>query len=106
MAFQLASAQPHDVARIAQIHMDAFGTNALIQAIYPTNAVREGLTHAVVVKALADIQDPHITVLVVRYIEDPRAPVDRSSRSRISPIVGFAKWAHPVPLDDEYIPTP
>jgi hypothetical protein len=86
--------------------MAAFGTNALIRAIYPTGAVRKGLAHAVEMKALADIQDPHITVLVAHYLEHRETPLDPASPLTTSPIVGFAKWVHPVRPEDDYTPPP
>jgi GNAT superfamily N-acetyltransferase len=106
MSFRLATAQPKDAAAIAEIHMGVFGTNALIRAIYPTEEVREGLAKAVEMKALADIQDPHITVLVAHYHEHAGTAVDHACPPTSSPIIGFAKWVHPVRPEDEYTPPP
>ena len=54
-----------DVARIADIHMAAFGPNAMLHAQFPTPAIREGLRTSITNKALADIDDSKTTVLVV-----------------------------------------
>lgn len=58
-------ATPQDAPRIAEIHMAAFGPNAMLHAQFPTPAIRQGLQTCVEDKALADINDQNTTVLVV-----------------------------------------
>ena len=55
-----------DAGRIADVHMAAFGSNALLLAQFPTPAVRDQLRDCIAKKAADDIQDPNIAVLVVR----------------------------------------
>lgn len=54
-----------DASRIAAIHMAAFGPNAMLHAQFPTPAIRKGLQTCIEEKALADMDGPKITVLVV-----------------------------------------
>ena len=54
-----------DAPRIAEIHMAAFGRNAMLHAQFPTPATREALQTCIRDKAVADIEDPKTTVLVV-----------------------------------------
>lgn len=106
MELVLAIAEPADAARIAEIHMAAFGTNAMLLAQFPTPTVRESLQNTIEKKALADITDPNITVLVVRASRKDGAVVG----SHASPengqtglvkhkdeivTISFAKWSHP-----------
>ncbi|KAI1342504.1 putative GNAT family acetyltransferase [Xylariaceae sp. FL0016] len=105
MSLQLLIAKPADAARIADIHMAAFGSNALLLAQFPTPAVREGLREAIRVKALADIDDPKTTVLIVK--DAVASPVDEGNDARpraeeARPIIAFAKWSHPVTVYEGY----
>jgi ribosomal protein L12E/L44/L45/RPP1/RPP2 len=59
-------AVPADAVRIAEIHVAAFSSNAMLLAQFPTPEARKGLQESARVKALADIADPKISVLVVR----------------------------------------
>ena len=70
-----------DADRIADVHMAAFGSNALLRTQFPTPDVRTQLRDCIAAKAAADIRDPHIAVLVVRDQDQ---------------IVSFAKWSLPV----------
>jgi hypothetical protein len=87
MTLVLSEAEESDAERIADIHMAAFGPNALLQAQFPTEAVREGLRVSIAEKALADIRDPKTAVLVVRDGDE---------------IVSFTKWSLPVLESEEY----
>ncbi|KAF2028370.1 acyl-CoA N-acyltransferase [Setomelanomma holmii] len=117
MPFQIAIAQPHDAARIMQIHMDAFGTNVIIRAIHAADKDLTELRKVVEEKALTDMQDEKTTVLVVINVEESvdaetyiqnainpvnGAGVDSHGRSR-GEIVGFAKWSHPIHPGDDHI---
>lgn len=82
-------ATPEDAPRIAEIHMAAFGSNAMLHAQFPTPAIREGLQRSVEEKALADIHDSSTTVLVVTSSD--------CLDGNVGAIVAFAKWSHPVP---------
>ena len=77
----LSPALASDADSIASIHMAAFGNNALLLAQFPTTATRQELETCIAEKALADIQDPGMTVLVVRDHDK---------------VISFAKWHHPV----------
>ncbi|KAI1146781.1 putative GNAT family acetyltransferase [Nemania diffusa] len=87
-----------DAPRIAEIHMAAFGPNAMLHAQFPTPAIRERLQTCIADKALADIDYPKTTVLVVTTSDDPKR--DDST------IVAFAKWSHPIRPNEDYIEPP
>ncbi|KAI1503731.1 putative GNAT family acetyltransferase [Biscogniauxia marginata] len=104
----LALAAPVDAPRIAEIHMAAFGANAMLRAQFPAAPVRAALRRSVEVKARADMADPRTTVLVVR--EDcsgsssdshARGAEGGGGGGEKGVVVAFAKWAHPVPSADE-----
>ncbi|KAI4094319.1 MAG: hypothetical protein LQ339_007505 [Xanthoria mediterranea] len=80
-----------DADRIADVHMAAFGTNALLRAQFPTPDVRTQLRNCIATKAAADIRDPNIAVLVVR---------DQDK------IFSFAKWSLPVSTSEPYMEAP
>ena len=44
--------------------MAAFRSNAMLQAQFPTEDVRKALQRAIEMKALADIEDTNITVIL------------------------------------------
>ena len=94
LGLEMGPATPAEAARIAEVHMAAFGDNALLRAQFPTPVVREALQKCIELKALADIQDPKTTVLVVR---DPKAG---------SRVIAFAKWSHPVEEGEDYTEPP
>ncbi|KAF2823966.1 acyl-CoA N-acyltransferase [Ophiobolus disseminans] len=111
MPFLLEVAQPDDAPRITQIHMDAFGSNAIIRAIH-TAADKDlkDLRNAVEDKLLADMRDARITVLVVRDVKADKAgkvevsAVNGNNDADARNIVGFAKWIHPYYPQDNYSP--
>ncbi|CAO1601616.1 hypothetical protein XANCAGTX0491_005269 [Xanthoria calcicola] len=88
MVYPVEVALETDADRIADVHMAAFGSNALLRAQFPTPDVRTQLRDSIATKAAADIRDPHIAVLVVR---------DRDQ------IVSFAKWSLPVSTSETYM---
>ncbi|RWA07071.1 hypothetical protein EKO27_g8039 [Xylaria grammica] len=120
MTLKLYPALPADAGRISDIHMAAFGSNAMLLAQFHTPDVREGLRESIRRKALADIDDPKITVLVVRNLpSDPdvaNAGDGGFHRSLVNglpgepgsegtpegEVVAFAKWSHPVAKGEEY----
>jgi len=81
-----------DSHRIAAIHMAAFGTNALLRAQFPTPSAREALKLCIAQKAIDDIRDPNIAVLIVR---------DQSEE-----IISFAKWSLPLSAPEMYVESP
>lgn len=85
-----------DATRIAAIHVAAFGTNPMLLAQFPTPAIREKLQTCIAEKALADIRDPKIAVLVVRLDDD-------TSRDEV---ISFAKWSLPVREGEVHVETP
>ncbi|KAI1753984.1 putative GNAT family acetyltransferase [Xylaria castorea] len=118
---------PTDAGRISEIHMAGFASNAMLLAQFPTPEVREGLRESIRLKALADIEDPKITVLVVRDILQPSdtsvmrgaedgnfyySEMNRmlngcdSEESQMAKVIAFAKWSHPVGKDDDYEEAP
>ncbi|KAI0204935.1 hypothetical protein F4808DRAFT_315485 [Astrocystis sublimbata] len=99
MSPKLYPAIPADAGRIAEIHMAAFASNAMLLAQFPTPEVREGLQESIRLKALADIEDSRITVLVVRDVAQDSDPSAQS-------VIAFAKWSHPVGKDEQYEETP
>ena len=86
MPLHVSAAPETDASRIAAIHMAAFGTNAMLLAQFPTPAIREKLQICIAEKALADIKDPKIAVLVIRDEDE---------------VISFAKWSLPVRQDGE-----
>lgn len=107
--------------------MAAFASNAMLLAQFRTPEVREGLRESIRLKALADISDPMITVLVVRDITPDsdasnvtadqgngsgQSPLNditgesRSEETQVGKVIAFAKWSHPVSKDEEYEETP
>ena len=107
MSLVLSLANHADADRIAEIHMAAFGTNAMLLAQFPTPKVREGLQKSIKLKALADIDDARQIVLVVRTLpqntEDrqlqvddlPQAVHDKQPDSN-GRVIAFAKWTKPI----------
>ncbi|TRX88301.1 hypothetical protein FHL15_010805 [Xylaria flabelliformis] len=127
MPLKLCPAVPADAGRISKIHMAAFASNAMLLAQFRTPEVREGLRESIRLKAVADIEDPKISVLVVRDIPQNSGPSDMrgveidsyypSKRSTISDVgsgkesemgnvISFAKWSHPVGKDENYEEAP
>ena len=90
MPLNLSEAKEVDVERISEIHMAAFGPNVMLQAQFPTLAIRDQLKICIAEKALADIQDAKTVVLVVR---------DEENRDEI---ISFAKWHLPVSQSEAY----
>lgn len=98
MTLKLDFATPTDAPRIAEIHMAAFGPNAMLRAQFPSPQVRRALQGSIEQKALEDINDPKTTVLVVKEVHDSdkEAPVT----------IAFAKWSHPVEQGEDYTEPP
>lgn len=101
MPLKLDLATPADAPRIAEIHMAAFGPNAMLRAQFPSPQVRRALQGCIEHKALVDIDDPKTTVLVVRDIRD-----DEAQQEKVPPAVAFAKWSHPIGQDENYTEPP
>ncbi|KAK8076436.1 hypothetical protein PG994_003708 [Apiospora phragmitis] len=108
-----------DAPRIAEIHMAAFGSNAMLHAQFPTLAIRKGLQTCTKEKALADINDPKTTVLVVtssdardsEYISCDERTTDfptmpSGPENTAGTVIAFAKWSHPVLPGEEYVEPP
>ena len=91
MALSLLVAEESHADSIAAIHMAAFGTNALLQAQFPTPAIRDELKQCIAEKAVKDIRDPKTTVIVVR---------DQGE------LISFAKWHLPVFEPEAYVEPP
>ena len=92
MVLRLAFASEDDAYRIADIHMSAFATNENLLAQFPTLSVREGLRTTVAHKALEDIRDPNMAVLIIQDTE-----LDNT-------IISFAKWNLPSSTDENEAP--
>ncbi|ROT35136.1 putative GNAT family acetyltransferase [Sodiomyces alkalinus F11] len=101
MPLQRDYAIPADARQIAEIHMAAFGANAMLQATFPTPSVRAALHETIRAKAAADIQDPRITVLVVR-----ESDTCTQQPHTVPRVVAFAKWSHPVRQGEDYTESP
>ncbi|RYP05343.1 hypothetical protein DL765_009862 [Monosporascus sp. GIB2] len=116
MPLLLPRAHRADAGRIAEIHTAAFGSNAMLRAQFPMPALHEALKEAIKAKAVADINDPKTTVLVVRDLPDPYATgipgnsldqqKDDTKQQREGLIVAFAKWSHPVSDGEDYTEPP
>ncbi len=83
MTLKLTFATEQDASRIADIHMAAFATNAMLIAQFPSSAVREGLRISIACKTTDDIRDSHIAVLLVR-------DTDLNDE-----VISYAKWSLP-----------
>ncbi|MCJ1336726.1 hypothetical protein MMC09_002004 [Bachmanniomyces sp. S44760] len=112
LPLQIIRASEQDAPRIADIHMSAFATNAMLLAQFPTPAVRAGLWTSLVKKAVAEIRDERWEVLLVAMgmereregegeVEDggvkglgKREGEGERERGR-GEIVAFAKWFCP-----------
>ncbi|KAH9905774.1 putative GNAT family acetyltransferase [Xylariomycetidae sp. FL2044] len=108
MTLILQEATPDDAARIAEIHMAAFGSNAMLLAQFPTHACRVGLQKSIEAKAIADMGDAKTTVLVARETraeEDRGESVPHQPRAA-APVIAFAKWSHPVKEGEDHIEPP
>lgn len=92
MMLSLSAATEADCHRIAAIHIAAFSANALLRAQFPTPLAREALELCITQKAIDDIRDPNITVLIVR---------DQNGE-----IISFAKWSLPVFDSETYVESP
>ena len=95
MSLHLCPASESDASRIAAIHMAAFGTNAMLLAQFPTTTARRELQICLASKAIADIRDPNIAVLVVRDDENIHKEV-----------ISFAKWSLPIMDGEVYVEAP
>lgn len=80
-----------DADRIADVHMAAFGRNALLLAQFPTPDIRIQLRNSIAKKAADDIRDPNVAVIVA---------TDQDK------IVSFAKWSMPVAASETYREAP
>ncbi|KAI0454715.1 putative GNAT family acetyltransferase [Xylaria acuta] len=123
MPLKLYPAVPTDAGRISEIHIAAFASNAMLLAQFQTPEVRKRLRESIRMKALADIEDPKITVLVVRdilqdsdtlYMREAEGDSythsdfniirnwSNSEESQAGKVIAFAKWSHPVGKDEKY----
>ncbi|WEW57466.1 hypothetical protein PRK78_002933 [Emydomyces testavorans] len=88
MTLTLSRAKESDAPRIADIHMAAFGNNAMLLAQFPTPAVREGLWKSLVDKVIAEMRDSKWAILVVL--------------NQKGEVISFAKWCLPVLESENY----
>lgn len=117
MPLVLTLAHRADAGRIAEIHMAAFGPNMMLRAQFPTPAVRQALQRCIEMETLAEIDDPKTTVLIVRESPDDEqltsaqsGPLiqskDKAEQERKGRAIAFAKWAHPVTDEEDYVEPP
>jgi hypothetical protein len=81
MPAHIELAKPNDASRIAELHVQAFSPNALMQAIHGPPSTWETLHKSAEEKFLADMHDPNMSVLVAREDSGETA--------------GYAVWVHP-----------
>jgi hypothetical protein len=98
MMFQLEVARPEHAPRITQIHIDAFGTNAIVRAIHAADRGFQELCKAIERKALADMADSNTTVLIARNAG--------GNADDLSNIIGFAKWVAPIHPEEQHFTPP
>ena len=104
---QVSIAEPADAARIAEIHLAAFGPNVMLRAQFPSVEARLGLQQSLERKALADMRSSNVTVLVARrcsgrkvYDEDGKvSQLPAEAANLFAPpergdIIGFAKYEY------------
>jgi hypothetical protein len=116
MPLKLCTATPADAPRIAEIHMLAFGSNKMLRAQFPTPAIRVALQKSIEDKTLADIEDPKISVLVVRELLSEEQEVVKDERRNVGEggevvpkegkVISFAKWSHPIDDGEDYVESP
>jgi len=93
MPLHLSLATPEDAPRIAEIHMAAFATNGMLLAQFPTPEIRAALQISIEEKALADIKDDKISVLVVREMnEQMNRTGNKNGKTSYSEDDQFAKY--------------
>jgi hypothetical protein len=112
MPARISIAAPEHAARIAQIHMAAFGSNVMLLAQFPTEDVLKGLERSIEMKARADIEDSNSTVIIAWASEEAESraennpsrsiPAERSRDAYSDTIIGFAKWTHPIEVGSDY----
>jgi hypothetical protein len=116
MPLKLCTATPADAPRIAEIHMLAFGSNKMLRAQFPTPAIRAALQKSIENKTLADIEDPKISVLVVRELLSEEQNVVKDEKGNVGKggevvpkegkVISFAKWSHPIKEGEDYVEHP
>jgi hypothetical protein len=94
MSISISLAQPEDAIHIAALHVQAFTSNVIMRAIYPTSAIWTAFQGYVEQRFLADIEEPKITVLVARHIDEADVKKEQGR------IVGYAVWCHPVKAEE------
>ncbi|KAI4667978.1 uncharacterized protein J4E78_001799 [Alternaria triticimaculans] len=95
MPVSISPAQPKDAVDIAALHVQAFSSNALMRAIYPTPAIWAALQGCVEEKILADMKEPKITVLVAKHTDEAEV------REEQGKTVGYAVWCHPIKAEEQ-----
>ncbi|KAG9191857.1 hypothetical protein G6011_10591 [Alternaria panax] len=96
MTVSIAPALPDDAPHIAALHVQAFSSNVLMRAIYPTPAIWTAFQNSVEEKFTADMRDPNMTVLVARYVDEAE-----TRKQERGVVVGYAVWCHPVRAGEE-----
>lgn len=91
MGLEVRVAEVSDAERIAEIHMAAFGSNAMLQAQFPTSSARHELRQCIVEKTRGDMHDDKVVVLVVYDGNE---------------IISFAKWTLPISESENHTEFP
>jgi hypothetical protein len=108
MTISMRQAIPDDAARIAEIHMAAFSSNAMLHAMFPTDDARLNLQKSMELKTVTEIKGSSSTVLVVQenHQELARSQGSHGTRPTKGEIISFAKWSLPTYIDDKQDPDP
>lgn len=99
MSLKLDRAQQSDASRIAEIHMAAFDSNAMLHAQFPNPTALKGLQKYIEDKTKTQIEDSKTTVLVVRDFTCP----DENGEAGI---ISFSKWTHPTKEGEDHVESP
>jgi ribosomal protein S18 acetylase RimI-like enzyme len=83
MTITINLAKLEDAARIAELHIQAFSPNALMQAIHGPPSTWQALQKSAEEKFRADMQNANMSVLVAREDDEEME------------VVGYAVWVHP-----------
>jgi hypothetical protein len=97
--------------------MTVFNPNAMLRAQFPSLDARTGLQRWLERTTLAEIRGSKVTVLVVRHRHEVTADerlvsglhdIDQDLRTTSAPpvsseIIAFAKWTHPVIVDEDHV---
>ena len=106
MSLIVVLAKQGNASRMAEIHIDAFSTNLMLQAQFSTLPTLQALRQAIELKSRAHINDPYQTVLLVEVQCEDATSGACAKPTQGSKAIAYAKWSHPVPAGETYVEQP